>query len=350
VSTVRLAVLAATAGVALAAPGAHAATKTVAKKADAGPVLAGSKVLYGVARGTTTGGGSELGVDVRAVAVGGGKPSTLFRFNRVVKGETSNELRGLDADGSRWAAVRQAFAITSAGPDSDFAPAGSDLVAGTLGKRASRLVATFGKCSVRSYKGDPSDVAVVDGGLAVAVESGTCGRREEIELRLGKTIVRLKGAKPRGGGRWLAYQSGAAVVVYDVKLRRQAYRITGTSGERPLVFDPQGDGKVVVDWNGRDDVGRLAWYSKAENRAHDVGVRASELTPDSSLAFVAMAADTIVLPAITDPDVDAETITAVDLAGARTKIADTHAAGGLDDDGRRVAWIDAAGVHVAPLP
>jgi hypothetical protein len=121
------------------------------------------------------------------------------------------------------------------------------------------------------------------------------------------------------------------------------------------VFDPQGDGKVVVQWN-KGEVQRLAWYSKAQNSAHDVGVTADELSGDTFGAAVAMAADKIVLSIISARSpggVESRTILSLSLTGTRTKVADVSGSGpigGLDSDGRRVAWIDFAGVRVADLP
>jgi hypothetical protein len=194
---------------------------------------------------------------------------------------------------------------------------------------------------------------VVDGGLAVAVTSGGFDTRG-IALTRGSSTVLLKGRTPRGGGRWLAYLAGkAGVVVYDVKLRREAYRVTGKPGETPVAFDPQSDGKVVIQWTStaipRTD--RLAWYSKAENGAHDLGVAPDELTAGR----VAMAADTVVVPIETgvDPVGHRFAIAALSLTGERTKVDDVKDRGapdGLDFDGRNVAWIDQAGVRVAALP
>src|SRR3954470_4292841 len=69
VRTVRSAALSAVLLLALFAPSAQAATKTVAKVAQSGPVLAGSKVIYGVGRGSKSGSGTERGVDLNVVTV-----------------------------------------------------------------------------------------------------------------------------------------------------------------------------------------------------------------------------------------------------------------------------------------
>lgn len=357
----------------LLAIGAPAAPKVEAIP-DAGPVLAGGRVIWAVSPDEE----AQLRVWERGQPV-----KTVYRVGPSTT-ERDWALSELAASGSRVGFNRSWTACPASTPKKPkgeyvFGPncyrVGADTFVGDIG-------ASFGALPRKRCPNDRSGDFDVDGDVVAYIETN-CGERgpevaRVVALRLDEgrppTVLReamtasstcCEGA--RLAGRFLAWSEGAlqrtaSVVVHDLEKGGTSYRADPTAARDysgRLKFDVQRDGKLLVAQQVPTRgvmFAHLAWFSPAEPTPHDLSFRAY-IPEDANWDGVRLARDEFLVERLLDSGRSALVI--ADLKGQElTRLATfrfpmTERWGDYDFDGNRAVWAErrttkTSAVHCAP--
>jgi hypothetical protein len=357
----------------LLAIGAPAAPKVEAIP-DAGPILAGDRVVWSVSPDEE----AQLRVWERGQPV-----KTVYR---VGPSTTKRDwaLSDLAASGSRVGFNRSWTACPPSTPKKPkgeyvFGPdcyrVGADTVAGDIG-------ASFGVLPRKRCPNDRSGDFDVDGDVVAYIETN-CGERGPEVARVvalpldgGRSPTVLREAKTasstccegaRLAHRFLAWSEGTpprtpSVVVHDLHMGGTSYRADPTAApdySGRIKFDVQRDGKLLVaeQMPTRGVMfARLAWFSPAEPRAHVLPFQAY-ISEDGNWDGVRLAHDAFLFERLLDSGRSALVIT--DLKGQElTRLATfrfpmTERWGDYDFDGNRAVWSErrttkTSAVHCPP--
>ena len=300
-----------------------------AQSLDQGPLLAGDAFAYAQA--------SPTRFSVRVVRRGA-RPSVLARgrlFNLETEFTLTEEFVTLAASAQRLAFTRFFSGSAKAEGKSD-----SALDSGPVSGPLTRVAACDSRALTETGVETASSLVDVSGAAVAYVDCQ--GRVTVRDFAPGAAVPSR--TIPAGanvddlslGGRYVAFRAERSIRVFDWVANAQAYTVP-LPGADSTAFDLQPDGTLAVG-RARDvavscPAGSLAWYSRAQPFAHQLG-----LAPCS--AQVVIAAGRIAL--VTRAGSNRRALTTVTLAGARTNVASLGAdgmqAGEFDLDASRASF------------